>query len=361
MLVFFFLVIGSIVFSTPLIWMVSTALKPIEQTMSMPPTWLPYRYFADINGKKMAIVPKVKIEEPSTAILLEGVNDGQIIPNTKLADQKGKYKILKDISADKDNPWSAVTLEKITGNENTTEQFFVPVKAVERTLCFRWSNFKEAIKAMKCFWMYLKNTLILCFFTVMGTVISSAFAAYGFSRIQWPGRDKLFLVALATMMIPFPVIMVPLYCLYRSLGFVGTPHPLWIGSFFAGAFNVFLLRQFFMSIPQTLSEAARIDGCSEFQIFMRIILPISKPALLVVALFQFMGTWNDFLGPLLFLTNQEDFTLALGLQFFQSQHGGTEWNYLMAASLLVVTPVIVLFLLTQKAFIEGISTTGIKG
>jgi len=273
MLVFFFLVIGSIVFSTPLIWMVSTALKPIEQTMSMPPTWLPYRYFADINGKKTAIVPKVKIEEPSTAILVEGVNDAQIIPNSKISEQKGKYKVLKEISADKDNPWSAVTLEKINGDENTSEQFFVPVKSVERTLCFRWSNFKEAIKAMKCFWMYLKNTLILCFFTVVGTVISSAFAAYGFSRIQWIGRDKLFLLALATMMIPFPVIMVPLYCLYRSFGLVGTPHPLWIGSFFAGAFNVFLLRQFFLTIPQSLSEAARIDGCSEFQIFMRIILP----------------------------------------------------------------------------------------
>ncbi|HOK04322.1 MAG TPA: carbohydrate ABC transporter permease, partial [Victivallales bacterium] len=186
-------------------------------------------------------------------------------------------------------------------------------------------------------------------------------AAYGFSRIDWKGRDKIFLLALATMMVPFPVIMVPLYSLYRKMQLIGTPHPLWIGSFFAGAFNVFLLRQFFLTIPNSISEAARIDGCSEFQIFTNIILPMSKPALLVVALFQFMGTWNDFIGPLLFLTNQEDFTLALGLQFFQSQHGGTEWNYLMAASLIVVAPVIVLFLFTQKAFIEGIATSGIKG
>ncbi len=361
MIVFLLLVIGSIIFSTPLIWMISTALKPIDQTMSMPPTWLPYRYFTDIEGKRTAIVPKVRIEEPSVAILPEGSTEAQIVPQAKLEKQQGKYKVIREIQADKANLWSAVTLEKITGKENISEQYFVPVKSIERTLCFRWSNFKGAIHAMKCFWMYTKNTLILCFFTVIGTVISSAFAAYGFARIQWKGRDKIFLLALATMMIPFPVIMVPLYCLYRTFGLVGTPHPLWIGSFFAGAFNVFLLRQFFLTIPQSLSEAARIDGCSEFQIFMRIILPMSKPALLVVALFQFMGTWNDFLGPLLFLTNQEDFTLALGLQFFQSQHGGTEWNYLMAASLLVVTPVIVLFLFTQKAFIEGISTTGIKG
>jgi len=361
MLVFLFLVIGSIVFSTPLIWMISTALKPIEQTMSMPPTWLPYRYFADIDGKRTAIVPKLRIEEPSVAILHEKSAEATVVPESKVSNIQEKYKVLKEIPASQNTPWVSVALEKINGDENTAEEHYFPMKSIERTLCFRWSNFKEAVKAMKCFWMYLKNTLILCFFTVVGTVISSAFAAYGFSRIQWKGRDKLFLLALATMMIPFPVIMVPQYCLYRTFGLIGTPHPLWIGSFFAGAFNVFLLRQFFMTIPQSLSEAARIDGCSELQIFFRIILPMSKPALLVVALFQFMGTWNDFLGPLLFLTNQEDFTLALGLQFFQSQHGGTEWNYLMAASLLVVTPVIVLFLLTQKAFIEGISTTGIKG
>ena len=134
-----------------------------------------------------------------------------------------------------------------------------------------------------------------------------------------------------------------------------------MGSFFAGAFNVFLLRQFFMAIPKDLSDAARIDGCSEFRIFWQIILPLCKPALMVVGLFQFMYTWNDFLGPLIYLTDQKDFTLALGLQFFQSQHGGTEWHYLMAASTLIVLPIIVLFFFTQKSFIEGISMTGVKG
>ena len=187
---------------------------------------------------------------------------------------------------------------------------------------------------------------------------SSALAAYGFSRIEWKGRDKVFLVLLATMMIPFPVIMVPIYSLFKSLGWIGTFKPLWVPSFFAGAFNVFLLRQFFLTLPKDMSEAARIDGCSEFQIFLRIILPLSKPALLVVAIFQFMATWNDFLGPLIFLTEQKDFTLALGLQSFQSQHGGTAWHHLMAASTLVVLPVIVLFFFAQRTFIEGIATTG---
>ncbi len=162
------------------------------------------------------------------------------------------------------------------------------------------------------------------------------------------------------MMIPFPVIMVPIFGLFKSLGWIGSFKPLWVPSFFAGAFNVFLLRQFFLTLPGDLTEAARIDGCTEFQIFYRIILPLCKPALLVVTLFQFMATWNDFLGPLIYLTEQKDFTLALGLQSFQSQNGGTSWHFLMAASTLVVLPVLAIFFLAQKTFIEGIATTGGK-
>jgi multiple sugar transport system permease protein len=286
-------------FLMPLLWMISTGLKPIEQTMSMPPTWIAYRYYVEKEG----VLVEIKQSEV----------------------------------------------------ENH------PAANVIKKPAPRWSNFVNAIKAMKYFPRYLRNTLILCVLTVFGTVLSSSLAAYGFSRIQWRGRDKLFLVALATMMVPFPVTMVPLYSLFRWLGWIGTLKPLWVGSFFAGAFNVFLLRQFFLTLPKDISEAARIDGCSEFRIFWQIILPLCRPALMVVALFQFMYTWNDFLGPLIYLTNQEDFTLALGLQFFQSQLGGTEWHYLMAASTLVALPIIVLFFFTQKTFIEGISMTGIKG
>ena len=154
--------------------------------------------------------------------------------------------------------------------------------------------------------------------------------------------------------------MVPIYSLFKHLGWIGGFQPLWVPSFFAGAFNVFLLRQFFLGLPRDMSEAARIDGCNEFQIFWKIILPLCKPALVVVALFQFMATWNDFLGPLIFLTEQKNFTLALGLQSFQSQSGGTSWHYLMAASTLVVLPVVVLFFLAQRSFIEGIASTGGK-
>jgi multiple sugar transport system permease protein len=213
---------------------------------------------------------------------------------------------------------------------------------------------------MGMFWRYTLNTVLICVLSVTGTVLSSSLAAYGFSRIHWRGRDKVFLILLATMMIPFPVIMVPIYSLFKELGWIGTFKPLWAPTFLAGAFNVFLLRQFFMGLPRDISEAARIDGCNEFGIFLHIILPLAKPALLVVALFQFMATWNDFLGPLIFLTEQKDFTLALGLQSFQSQQGGTPWHHLMAASTLVVLPVLILFFFTQKSFVQGIATTGAK-
>jgi len=267
-LVFMVLVLAGIAFLAPFAWMVSTSLKPLSETMTLPPRWVPSS--------------------------------------------------------------------------------------------FQWRNYPDAIAAMGCFWRYAGNTVFLCVMTVVGTVASSSLAAYGFSRIEWRGRDTVFLVLLATMMIPFPVIMVPIYSLFKSLGWIGGFKPLWVPSFLASAFNVFLLRQFFLTLPKDMSEAARIDGCSEIQIFLRIILPLSKSALLVVALFQFMATWNDFLGPLIFLTEQKDFTLALGLQSFQSQNGGTAWHQLMAASTLVVLPVMALFFFTQRAFVEGIASTGGK-
>jgi multiple sugar transport system permease protein len=172
---------------------------------------------------------------------------------------------------------------------------------------------------------------------------------------------------LSTMMIPFPVMMVPLYTIFRWLGdhtpipWLGTFKPLWVPAWFGSAFSIFLLRQFFVTIPEELSEAARIDGCSEFGIYWHIILPLSRPALSVVALFTFMYVWRDFLGPLVYLQRSSQFTLTLGLQAFQSQNGGTSWNLLMAASVLVISPVILLFFLAQRTFIQGIATTGMKG
>lgn len=225
---------------------------------------------------------------------------------------------------------------------------------------WKWENFSEAIDSMGFFWRYAGNTLYVALMSVFGSVLSSSLAAYGFSRIDWPGRDKVFYLCIATMMIPFPVIMVPTYTLFRELDWIGTFKTLYVPFFLGNAFNIFLLRQFFLGIPRSITDAARIDGCSELRIFFQIILPLSKSALLVIALFTFMHSWNDFFAPFIFLNDQENYTLALGLQAFQSRQGGTEWHYLMAASTLIILPLIVLFFFTQKTFIQGITATGGK-
>jgi multiple sugar transport system permease protein len=184
--------------------------------------------------------------------------------------------------------------------------------------------------------------------------------AYSFARLRWRGRDVAFAATLATMMIPFPVIMVPIFTLFVKLDWVGTFRPLWVPAWFGSAFSIFLLRQFFRTIPMELSEAAKIDGCSEWGIFTKIVAPLAKPAIAVVALFAFMAAWNDFLGPLIYLHSQDQFTLSLGLQFYRSQQGA-QWHLLMAASTVVIAPVIVLFFFTQRLFIQGIAATGLKG
>jgi multiple sugar transport system permease protein len=212
-----------------------------------------------------------------------------------------------------------------------------------------------------------RNTLVISLLSVVGTTLSSALVAYGFAKVRFKGRGVLFAVMLGTMMIPFPVLMVPLFSIFRWIGdhtplqMLGTLRPLWVPAFFGSAFSIFLLRQFFLTIPDELCEAARIDGASDARIFWQVVMPLARPALAVVALFTFLGTWNDFLGPLVYIQDRQQYTLALGLQAFQSQHGGTEWNLLMAASVLVILPVLVLFFLAQRTFIEGIATTGMKG
>jgi multiple sugar transport system permease protein len=219
-----------------------------------------------------------------------------------------------------------------------------------------------------------RNTLVIAILTVAGTTLSSAVVAYGFAKIPFRGRGVLFAVMLATIMIPFPVTMVSTFRIFRwmdvhttawfgpdsFLQMLGTYKPLWLPAWFGSAFSIFLLRQFFVTLPTELSEAARIDGCTEFGIFWRIVLPLARPALAVVALFSFMGVWNDFIAPLVYIQRPEQYTLALGLEAFQNQLGGSEWNLLMAASLLVCAPMLILFFLAQRTFIQGIATTGGK-
>lgn len=222
-----------------------------------------------------------------------------------------------------------------------------------------WSNYSKAMTSVP-FFLYFRNTVFISGMTILGTLVSCSLVAYGFSRVRWIGRDKVFLVVLATMMLPSATTLVPLYIIFRKLGWMGTFNPLIVPPFFGTAFFIFLLRQFFMSIPMELSDAARIDGASELGILWRIILPLSKPALASVTLFSFLWSWSDFFGPLIFLTDEHLYTISLGLLQFQSRYD-TAWGQVMAASTVFTLPVLLLFFLAQKQFIEGVTLTGIKG
>ncbi len=224
---------------------------------------------------------------------------------------------------------------------------------------FDWANYPRAMN-FEPFLHYILNTLYYGVLSVIGTVISSSVVAYGFARIDFPEKKVLFIIMLATLMLPFQVTMVPLFILFKTIGWVGSFKPLIVPTFFGSAFNIFLLRQFFMTIPISLSEAAYMDGANEFTIFLRIILPLAKPALATVALFQFIYAWNDFLGPLIYLNDQSLYTVSLGLQTYVSSYG-TQWGLLMAASTVATLPIVILFFLTQRTFIQGISLSGLKG
>lgn len=221
-----------------------------------------------------------------------------------------------------------------------------------------WGNYPAALTAYP-YASYLGNTLTICISTVIGTVISCALAAYGFSQIAWPGRDAVFILVLSTLMLPYPVTMIPLFIVFHNIGWVDTFLPLIVPAYFGNAFYIFLLRQFFLTQPRELCDAARVDGCGELGIFVRIMVPLARPALATVALFQFIDAWNDLLGPLIYLNSEGKFTLALGLQQFVSAYGSS-WGHMMAAATTFTLPIIALFFLTQKTFIQGIALTGLK-
>lgn len=206
----------------------------------------------------------------------------------------------------------------------------------------------------------LANTLVIALLSVVGTVLSCSVVAYSLTAMRWKGRDALFYLLLATMMLPGQVTMVPLFVLFAKMGWVDTFAPLTVPHFFGGAFAIFLMRQFFLSIPRDLSEAARIDGCGPWGVYARIVMPLSKPVVATVALFTFLGAWNDYLGPLIYLANPENFTLSLGLAMFNSQYGSFP-GQLMAVTTVMTLPILVLFFLTQRTFIQGMTSSGIKG
>jgi ABC-type glycerol-3-phosphate transport system permease component len=249
--------------------------------------------------------------------------------------------------------WMVSTSLKADG-----EVFLIPIRWIPRQL--RWENYRLATTAIP-FWGYAVNTVYITLLVLIGSVGSSAMVAYAFARLRARARDILFIILLSRLMLPNEVTLVSTYLTFRYLDWIDTYNPLIVPHWFGSAFFIFLLRQFFLTLPIELDDAAKIDGCGYFGIFARIILPLSKPALATVAIFSFFETWNAFQGPLIYLNTMEKYTLSVGLTFFHDQYTGTPWNQMMAASLLTMLPCLVVFFFGQRTFIQGAVLTGIKG
>lgn len=247
--------------------------------------------------------------------------------------------------------WTISTSLKTPG-----EVFIFPPKWIPSRIV--WQNYADAVQAIP-FFRYLWNTSYITGLSIIGKVISITLVAFAFARLRWWGRDFMFLLMLATMMLPPHITLIPQFILFKWLGWINTYWPLILPNFFGGPWLTFLVRQFLLTLPRDLDDAARIDGCSSFGVYWRIIMPLAKPAILIVVIFVFNGTWNEFLMPLIYLNSPDKFTLALGLRLFQGE-ASTSWNLLMAASLLSMLPVLALFFFTQKHFIQGIVFTGVK-
>jgi ABC-type glycerol-3-phosphate transport system permease component len=225
----------------------------------------------------------------------------------------------------------------------------------------KWSNYPKALSREKMdFWPALANTVVITTVCVVGQIISCSLVGFGFARFRFRGRSILFMIMLSTMMLPAQVTMIPVFVLFRSLHMIDSFWPLIIPAWLASPFFVFMFRQFFAQIPEELIEAARIDGCSHWRIYWQLMLPLSGPVIAIVAIYTFLGTWNDFMGPLIYLNSPENRTLALALNRFKGQYGITDANLLMAASVVCMLPCVLLFFAAQKYFVESVATTGLK-
>lgn len=223
---------------------------------------------------------------------------------------------------------------------------------------FRWSNYREALTSVP-YGLYVWNTVVIAFFALIGEVLSSVLVAYGLARIQFRGRNIVFALVVATMLLPDQVTIIPIFAAFRELGWINTFLPLIVPAFFGHPFYIFLLRQFFRAIPMDLEDSARLDGASSLRILLGIVVPLSVPALITVSIFSFIFHWNDFFRPLIYLTAPDNKTLALGLQLFQGEFT-SQWHLMMAASVVALIPTLTLFFVAQRYFIEGIVMTGLK-
>lgn len=249
--------------------------------------------------------------------------------------------------------WAISTSLKPDGAVMVFPPQFIPKPAV-------WANYPRALTALP-FNLYFRNSIFITVMCLIGDVVVSVMAAYGFSRISFPGREPLFMILLGTMMLPPQVTMIPVFMLWRVLGATDTYYPLIVPSYFGSPFYIFLLRQFFMTIPFDLEDAARIDGASRAQVMWRIMIPLAGPAIATVCVMSFMAHWQEFFGPLIYLSSTEKFTVPLGLRLFRNEYGGDQWNLMMAATVVSLIPSLVLFFSAQRFFVSGIVMSGMKG
>ena len=425
------LLCGGAFFVLPLVWMVATSLKPLDQTLQRPESLrsalLATGYSAAIDDNRYEVTRERKIElAPGEALyiirpkptagggpaLLAGEltlpfgpdvwGKSPAFTEAELAQMNAPVSQAVKVLAGEGNPFDPATgmLHLRSGRRVPAEvirEIRSPADGAELWLVRQWipadtdtkgvsspfvkvdrawdivradeltagpkiipENYPVALERVY-FARSLANTLLVCLMCVAGTVISSVIVAYGFAFLEFPGRGTLFGLTLATIMVPFVVTMIPVYLMWRSVGWVGTFKPLWVGTWLGSAFFIFLLRQFFLGLPKDLLDAARIDGCRELEILWHVVVPLSRPVIAMVALFTFLGAWKDFMGPLIYLSDPRQFTLSLSLQSFASEHGGTPWHLLMAASTVFSLPLIVLFFFAMKTFIRSVAMTGIKG
>lgn len=248
--------------------------------------------------------------------------------------------------------WVVSTSLKTSG-----EVFITPVEWIPKSP--NWSNYTEVFVRLP-FTQFIINSLYVSVMGTLGSVISAILVAFGLSRIRWPGRDALFGVLLATLMLPGIVTLIPVFIIFKNINWIGTFLPLWVPAWFGSAFYIFLMRQFMLTLPQELDEAARIDGASNFRILWQVIAPLCGPAIATVTIFSFLFHYNDFLGPLIYVSENDMFTLPLGLLWFQGRFGNF-WHLVMAASMITITPVILLFFFAQRYFVQGTQFTGLAG
>jgi multiple sugar transport system permease protein len=323
------LAVGAVVILIPLMFMISTSLKSRNQLRASPPPIIPWETTTvEVNGK----------DEPLYEVTLDGETYSMALIKN-LPEGKGQF---VDPAAP-DQIYELVIAEQ---------------KAL-RHVELHWENYPEAFTQVP-FDRYLINTLLVTFLSMFGMLLSCSLVAYGFSRFRAPGLNILFLVLLSTIMLPRQVTLIPLYVFFQKIDWIDTLLPLIIPAFFANAYDVFLLRQFFMTVPLELDDAAKIDGANPFQTYLHIMLPQARPALVAVAIFHFLWAWNDFYEPLIFLHSRENWTVAVGLQTFNALYS-VNTHLIMAASVVMVIPPILLFFFAQKIFTQGVVISGVKG